>query len=43
VIHRFTGAFQAEGGVDFVGGDSRSFWGRWSSNDRVFLILKYLF
>jgi hypothetical protein len=43
VTHRFTGAFQAEAGFDVLGGDSRSFWGRWRSNDRIFLVLRYLF
>jgi hypothetical protein len=43
VAHRFTGAFQAEAGFDFLAGDSRSFWGRWRSNDRIFLVLRYLF
>jgi hypothetical protein len=43
VSHRFTGAFQAEAGFDFLTGDSRSFWGRWRSNDRIFLVLRYLF
>ena len=43
VTHRFTEAFQAEAGLDILGGDSRSFWGRWGFNDRVFLVLRYLF
>ncbi len=43
VAHRFTDAFQAEAGLDFLGGDSRSFWGRWASNDRIFVVLRYLF
>jgi hypothetical protein len=43
VAHRFTEAFQAEAGLDVLGGDSRSFWGRWGFNDRVFLVLRYLF
>jgi hypothetical protein len=43
VTHRFTGAFQAEAGYDFLAGSPRSFWGRWNFNDRVFLVLRYLF
>ncbi len=43
VTHRFTGAFQAEAGFDFLGGDPSSFWGRWAFNDRIFLVLRYLF
>lgn len=43
VAHRFTDAFHAEAGLDLLGGDARSFWGRWASNDRVFVVLRYLF
>ena len=43
LAHRFTDAFQAEAGLDFLGGDARSFWGRWASNDRIFVVLRYLF
>ena len=43
VAHRFTDAVQAEAGFDVLTGDSRSFWGRWSSNDRIYLVLRYLF
>jgi hypothetical protein len=43
VAHRFTDALQAEAGLDFIGGDARSFWGRWAPNDRVFVVLRYLF
>ena len=43
VAHRFTDAFQAEAGLDVLGGDGRSFWGRWEPNDRIFIVLRYLF
>lgn len=43
ITHRFSDAFQAEAGLDFLGGDARSFWGRWASNDRVFVVVRYLF
>jgi hypothetical protein len=43
LTHQFTGSFQAEVGLDVLGGQARSFWGRWGSNDRAFLVLRYLF
>src|SRR5262249_54745365 len=43
LTHRFTDAFQVETGFDVLTGDLRSFWGRWGSNDRFFLVMPYVF
>jgi hypothetical protein len=41
--HKFTDSVQLETGLDFFGGRSDTFWGRWADNDRFFAFLKYLF
>ena len=41
--HRLTDAFQAEAGLDFLDGKPREFLGSLAEQDRVFVVLRYLF
>lgn len=43
LTHKLTDAFHIEPGLDFIGGDQESLWGRWRDNDRFFVFLKYFF
>lgn len=43
VIHKFSDALKAEGGLELFWGAHNSFWGKWKRNDRTFINLTYLF